>query len=416
MKFIHSLKNDLGRYLVAICFAGVPLLVEAGSVEVTARFRPDPANPMVNRFENTTTNSGYCVYFAVYCKNNNLFSLGMPLGGLPQTTGGKVLANHTDRREGAYLKVPSEWRTLTVSNDEDTEQLEVRISGVGGRVDLNAHVEDLTGGQGWHQLWSGRSWSFAPAPCVSTTSVAGLSYYAMFMWRVPENVGACAKTALFDIPTLHYRYLHFGYELRTPNPLKMATGIYRGSITYSVGPGMDFDIGNVIVPHDSQITIDFVLSVEHILKVEIPPGGNRIELLPQGGWQAWLQRNRRPERLFRDQTFNISASSQFKMKLECQFTEGNTCALQEPVSGRNVPLNIAVSLPGGMADDSGQAVNRRPLLLDGMGTERFEPKFYIARKPGTLHFEIGRDEVEKMLDGDNKTYSGNVTVVWDSEV
>jgi hypothetical protein len=418
MKLLRSLKNDLGRYAAAMFFAAVPLVVEAGSVEVTALFRPDPGNPMVNRFKNTTPSGGYCEHFWAHCQSNDLFSLLLPLGGFPQTTGVAVPANHPDPRQGAFLKVPSEWRQLTVTNEQgDIDDLEVRISGIGGRADHYANVVELTGGGNYEHLWSTGRWHNAPFPCMSGGGLNGTSYYVVFMWMVPENAGACATTALFDLPRFEYRYLFFGYELRTPNPLKMSSGTYRGSITYGVGPGMDFDLGDSVRAHDSSVTMDFVLSVEHTLKVEVPPGGNRIELLPQGGWQAWLQRNRKPERLFRDQTFNLSASSRFKMQLECQYSQGgNTCALYEPVSGHGVPLNISVSLPSGLTDATGQPVNRRPLLLDGSGTELFQPGFYVERKPGTLHFEIGREDVGEMLTGPGKNYRGNVTVVWDSEV
>ncbi|MNG16887.1 hypothetical protein D3C84_1008330 [compost metagenome] len=70
-----------------------------------------------------------------------------------------------------------------------------------------------------------------------------------------------------------------------------------------------------------------------------------------------------------------------------------------------------------MTDDSGQAVDRRPLRLDGSGTELFQPGHYVDRKPGALHFEVAREHVEQMLqDGKAKNWSGNVTVIWDSEV
>ena len=81
-----------------------------------------------------------------------------------------------------------------------------------------------------------------------------------------------------------------------------------------------------------------------------------------------------------------------------------------------MPLNISVTLPSGLTDASNQPVNRLPLLSDGSGTELFQPGHYVDRKPGALHFEISRDNVEQMLTGENKTYAGNVTVVWDSEV
>ena len=98
----------------------------------------------------------------------------------------------------------------------------------------------------------------------------------------------------------------------------MSGGQYTGSITYTMGPGGDYDFGDVMVPNKNALTFNFILSVEHDLKVDIPPGGNRIELLPEGGWQAWLNRGRAPARLYRDQTFRIAASSRFKMQLSAR--------------------------------------------------------------------------------------------------
>ncbi|MNG19959.1 hypothetical protein D3C84_1041750 [compost metagenome] len=82
-----------------------------------------------------------------------------------------------------------------------------------------------------------------------------------------------------------------------------------------------------------------------------------------------------------------------------------------------MPLNVSVTLPSGLTDAANQPVNRRPLLLDGSGTQLFQPGFYLDRRPGTLHFEVTRDQVEDMLKpGVARTYSGTVTVIWDSEV
>ncbi|MDP9784137.1 hypothetical protein J2W59_003983 [Pseudomonas fluorescens] len=215
---------------------------------------------------------------------------------------------------------------------------------------------------------------------------------------------------------MDYNYLDFAYELRTPNPLKMSSGQYTGSLTYSIGPGQDVDMGDVMIPNDSTLTLNFKLDVEHTLKIEVPPGGNRVDLEPQEGWQSWLNSGRKPTRLFRDQRFHISASSRFKMALECQYVSGNTCAISETDTGHAVPVDVGVSLPDGLTDAAGQPVNRRRLLRDGSGTELFQPGFYVDRRSGTLHFEVARNHVEDMLDSGAKAYSGNVTVIWDSEV
>lgn len=62
------------------------------------------------------------------------------------------------------------------------------------------------------------------------------------------------------------------YELITPDPLGMDIGHYSGSITYSIGPGGDFDFGDVMVPDDNQITFKFQLQVNHYLAVDFPRG------------------------------------------------------------------------------------------------------------------------------------------------
>ena len=80
------------------------------------------------------------------------------------------------------------------------------------------------------------------------------------------------------------------------------------------------------------------------------------------------------------------------------------------------PLWIS-SLPYGIVDAVGQPIDRRPLRLDGTGTHLLLSTHFVNRKPGTLHFEVTRDDVEGMLQpGVASTYEGNVTVIWDSEV
>jgi hypothetical protein len=47
----------------------------------------------------------------------------------------------------------------------------------------------------------------------------------------------------------------------------------------------------------------------------------------------------------------------------------------------------------------------------------FLPGFYVDRKPGTLHFDIPASVVGEMIrPGQQRQYSGRVTVIWDSEV
>jgi hypothetical protein len=405
--------RSTARLLGAILMLAAPV-ASAAVQEITATFRPDPGNPMLNKFTNTTPQSGVCPWhIPARCEALGIFSIRTD--DLTFKASGPLRINtvdpgNADPRQGVMFKVPSEWRRLEVVSDRGERQaVEMRIAGIGNRADVTAPAHAFNS-------WGPRKWSSPPAPC-QYVYATGNSKMALWFWIVPQGTDVCSISHLMEIPTLDYLLTEYAYELRTPNPLGMSTGQYRGSITYSVGPNKDFDFGDLMIPNDNQLTFNFTLDVEHTLKVEVPPGGNRVELLPQGGWQAWLQRNHRPERLFRDQTFNLSASSRFGMRLECQYTDGGeNCSIYEPSGGHAVPLNIAVTLPAGMTDGSGQPVNRRRLLRDGSGTEMFLPGYYIDRKAGTLHFEVGSKDVEEMLTGVNKTYRGNVTVVWDSEV
>ncbi|MEZ1316108.1 hypothetical protein QIW53_08795 [Pseudomonas fluorescens] len=416
MNVINRIQRST-RWLLtgALLGGGAVSPAHAAVQEITAVFRPDPSNPLSNKFINTTPESGVCPWHIPdRCKELGIFSIRT--NDINFTANKAIVAGHASERDGAMFKVPSAWRSVEVMHRDTGERqtVEMRIAGIGNRWDIRSPAIPST--HAWGNVYS--MWQSAPSPCLPTGYIANAPYhYTLWFWRVPENAGTCSRRAVADISALRYAIFEYAYELKTPNPLTMSSGQYTGSLSYSLGPHQDFDFGDVMIPNDSLLTFNMTLNVEHTLKVEIPPGGHRVELLPQGGWQAWLNQGRKPTRLFRDQTFNVSASSRFKMKLECQIPHGgNTCALREPNSGHSVPLNVSVSLPNGLVDAVGQPVNRRPLLLDGSGTELFQPGFYVDRKPAKLHFEIVREHVETMLTGDEKTYSGNVTVVWDSEV
>ncbi|RON18290.1 hypothetical protein BK660_20495 [Pseudomonas brassicacearum] len=413
----QSVRTLNGFALASLMCAVFALPVQAAVLEIEAVFEPDSSKPNKNVFVNMTPSEGFCRQVPQACEPYGLFSLGPRIAF---EANAPILANHADPRQGGMTRVPSEWREVRVTHESgDSKVLSIRIGGIGHEARVPRPVTELTGGGYWDQLWEGGGWVYAPSPCQGVGWYShGAQGYNSF-WRVPIGAGVCSKKALFDIPmSFRYLYFVFAYELRTPDPLNMVAGKYKGSITYSVGPHQDFDMGDVMIPDDNQLTLNFSLDVRHTLKVDIPPGGNRVELVPQGGWQAWLTQGRKPTRLFRDQTFNLSSSSRFKMSLDCQYsTDGNRCSVRDQASGHVVPLDVSLTLPTGLVDAAGQPVSRRPLRRDGSGTELFQPRFYVDRKPGTLHFEIAQDEVEEMINpGAARSYSGTVSVIWDSEV
>jgi hypothetical protein len=390
----------------------------AVSQEITARFTPDSGNPLRNEFVNTTPPSGYCASYPDECRANKMFSIRLPL----RFESARALQPNVDARNSAMLQVPTQWRALNVINNTtgETEKVEVRIAGLGSEYVLSHKTTELTGEtdyrEGHHALWNGGGWVYAPPPCrYSGVGSYGEKNYRFF-WKTPTD-GACVKATKFLIPEMSYSYLDFAYELRTPNPLGMSSGLYTGTLSYRVGPGGDFDMGDVMLPMDPDITLNFLLTVEHTLKVDIPPGGEKIQLTPQGGWQSWLYAGRKPVRLFRDQTFHISASTRFKMYIECESWASFSCVIKDATGKRPVELHVSVSLPNGLTDQAGQPVRHQRLLTGPGGAKVFQPGFYIDRAPGILHFEVPRGEVEWMLSEKVPSpYSGSVTVIWDSEV
>jgi hypothetical protein len=227
--------------------------------------------------------------------------------------------------------------------------------------------------------------------------------------------GFCSKKTTVNIPSMYFDTLDFAYELRTPNPLGMSSGLYTGSMGYSLGNGGDFDMGASFRPDDTSLTLDFVLDVQHTLKVDLPPGGNNVSLEPEGGWARWIDSGRKPTRIFRDQPFYISASSRFRVMLLCNSPGGNTCRLGSP-KGNTTEVQVSMSLPTGITHSGGNSAIRLPLRFnEWIGP--FQPGLYVDRKPGAIHFDMTPFAIDFLLrPGVNDRLRGNVTVIWDSDV
>ena len=128
-----------------------------------------------------------------------------------------------------------------------------------------------------------------------------------------------------------------------------------------------------------------------------------------------MNTRRIPNRLYRDQTFHISASSRFKMFLECN-TPGACYLFSNPATSA-AKMNISVSLPNGLTDTSGRPVVRQELLPSESSAVVFQPSMYVDNQQGTLHFEMDKASIDVILNRDReKHYSNTIVVVFDSEI
>lgn len=402
-------------YGVGLMVALLMPQAEAATREIRALFQPDPSQPGKNAFVNKTPNSGYCADYPAQCADNGMFSIRIPVRFNSTVP---IIPNNP-----LALRVPNDWRRLTVTNQDtqETETVEVRIIGIGSTYVLSDSAADLVGvpdiREGHQKLWTSSSWVYAPAPCL----YSGVGYYGPktygFFWKTPVEGGVCTKVAAYRIPSMGFDTLDFAYELRTPNPLGMSSGLYTGTMSYTIGfsAGDDFSMGFMMQPDDRSLTLDFVLDVQHTLKVDLPPGGDKVVLEPEGGWQRWIEGGHKPARIYRDQPFYISASSRFKVMLECEESfSSEACNLRSPTTGNRAYVNVKISLPPGF-ESNGAPITRR-VLRHRQWSASYQPTHYVDRKTGSLHFEMPKAMSDLLLKpGMNDTFIGTITVIWDSE-
>jgi hypothetical protein len=379
---------------------------------ITAEFVPSLDKPDNNVFTNTSHSGMLCTTMPALCD----FKKSLVIAGRSASQS-PFLANAPDPRQGWSIKTPAEWREITVrhTGTNETNKVELRMTGVGGRFQSTPEASYITGiqdPQAAHEaLWNGGGLGNAPAPCIGKYSeVVSLGSSVRFLWQTPV-ASACAKQSAFDIDKAYLYDLELLYELRTPTPLDMSAGTWESEISYSMGPGGDFDFGDNLLPAVSSLDIKISLSVAHHLRVVFPPSATRLALEPDGGWVPWLSRGRRPERIMRDQSFRFTTSGPVKMRIECQYDMNGNCGLDNAV-GHRVPVETRISLPDGMHELTGGPVSKR--LLTSLDDVAALANRYVADQTGQLHFEISRADVDAMLSFPDTTYSGDVTVVWDS--
>ena len=397
-----------GILLVFLTMAAQSVL--AAERSLTFVYSPDPANPASNSFVDTSAGPGYCP-----SGRRCVSGLGSP-GASP------ITASHATRREGVMFKLPSEWRDVQVTDGVDVKTVKFRLAGFGARVNL-PNVLTVTGSSSLaaahDALWVGNNWKIYTNSACSTASRSYNDTTARFefFWHAPGGSAApaeCGKISRFNISNVRYTGAVYSYEVQLPEPQSMASGVYQGSISYSFAPHGDIDYGDKLQYPDSVFTVNLNLTVNHMLVAKFPWGGHTLALRPEGGWMQWIQRGRRPEKLYIDQSFQFSTNNAFKMHLECQYPLGNRCGIQNG-SGHQVPVETRVTLPAGINDASGQPVNRQ--VLSAVDKQVFTPTRMVTDSKASLHFEVGRDEVREMTDNHpGSKYSGNVTVVWDSDI
>ncbi|EBP0972796.1 hypothetical protein LB58_19185 [Salmonella enterica] len=408
---------SLGLAMFFACSAAT-----AATMTISAMFSPSIDNVDNNKFTNTTPQGGYCNSWPERCTDGQV-SILLPFS-METTYALKALA---PKREGYLVKLPSAWRSVQVTNTDsgDTATVNFRASRYSGR--LNMGIDYNWGSTGGGTLaYPENSGSGGCSSGAGGTGLLGSTGWQEHAWSfgVASDAAGCYRISAKEHASIKWSRLSIGYELETPNPLAMNSGIYEGSYTFSIGPGGDFDFGDNIIASDTSLTINFILTVNHELKlssttssVSLQPcakGKFCSEEQGQANWERWMVNRITPELTGRS-TFNLSSSGEFMVYLECEQHLGSDCALRSNnTPSQLVSVQSLLSLPDNIVDKStGAAVVNRRLAIGKNLNQIFATKTYGIARSGSVDFLVGQNDVDTMLKTRPDTYSGAITVIFD---
>lgn len=393
-------------------------LITAATVNITARFTPSIDNPNDNKFVNTTPPGGYCESWPQYCdENKNIFSIATPL----TFRASYPIPANSEPRQSMYFRLPGAPRKIQVINRETghSANVEFRLTIFSARYSQS----------GDSNTWIGGSFDIPPSPCSKVANSWGLAQWYSFIWRWPGQDTACYKISSEEKnePTRIYN-VSFGYELTTPDPLKMESGVYEGSLRATVGPYADIDFGdNFLVENgNDSLTFNFALSVNHELKLTPDKPNPEVTLQPcspgkicteaEGmmNWERARITNITPQAMTGQTSFRLTSSGSFTVFLKCEFQSGEHCGIKSEKSAQVVPVTTLLTLENNVINNNGSNVERQRLYVGkNLSRNVFLTQSFGQERPGTIDFQINQNDINQMLTTRPDTYSGLVTVVFD---
>ncbi|MGK0603425.1 hypothetical protein [Yokenella regensburgei] len=415
------LRTLAGMTLLAVSAAGM-----AATVDITASFSPSMDRPENNAFTNTTPQSGYCSSHPQECKNGE-FSLDMGMFLTPS----KGLSVNDNARDSLYFRLPSTFRNIEMTNNESgtKEPLSFRVSTFSARYNAlkNHGVYD----------WKGVVFfSYPTGGCGYIAPGWGTNLFFEWLWKYPQGNPGCYNITSVDRPEGADKYitgvsrLSFGYEMVAPNPLKMEAGVYTGTLMLNVGPGGDIDFGDNFQASETELRLNFTLSVNHELKLTTTAENQAVSLQPctpgrvctedegQANWERWMVTRITPQLTGRS-NFSLSSSGAFTVYLECEQQSGPDCALRsDKMPSQTVPVQMLLTLPDNIVDNvTSSTVSKRRLQAGHDLTKNvFVTKTFGQNRAGSIDFLVGQKDVDTMLTTRPDTYRGAVTVIFDPKI
>lgn len=416
----HSVVRALaGMILLAGNTAGM-----AATLEIAASFTPS----MGNSFTNTTPQGAICDRWPALCPTG-VFTISLPFRLDPNADA--ILVADADVRDHVYFKGPVQ-KNVTVTNSETGEEQQVIFA----VTKYSGAVWNFTN-PGSINHWASSNYGIGSPQGGCTRgggAVASTNWY-YFLWAITDsaNPTGCYKRKInsdMSLSGTSIRDLSIGYTLITPNPLNMSSGLYTGSVTYSLGAGADIDFGNKWSPTDSELIVNFTLSVTHELKLTTTADDQAVSLQPctsgqicsadegLSNWERWMV-TRIPPQLTGRSNFSLSSSVEFTVYLECEQQSGTDCALRsDKESSQMVPVQTLLTLPDNIVDKfTGSTVSKRRLEAGRDLTKNiFSTKTYGDGRAGSIDFFVSPKNTGTMLTTRPDTYRGAVTVIFEPQI
>lgn len=417
---------NIFKYIIGQLILILSLNAYSGEINLTAKFVPSINNSSnEGKFENTTPNSGYCNHWGC---DKGKFSISVPFTAKLST---KIPA-FNQQRDGIYFGLPKTTRTITVQNVKTGENFDVqfRVSGFSARLNTNSDKKwlDKTGDK------SGTTSMLTPTDsggCGYGGNLWGNSAWQHFNWTAANNNRPCYKLSGIErtAPSLIYE-ISIGYELSSKESMVLVgSGIYQGTMKFTVGKNGDFDFGDNYKPSDSVLNMNLKLTVTHDLKIN--PVGNQKDVLLQPcergqtcstdqgekNWQRWMVSTITPV-LTGKNDFLISSSGAFAVYLQCQYSINGLCALKSNKKSQLVPIQSYISLPIGiqLQQSSGQVINYPIPIKKDTVNGVFVTNQLQTNQKGNFYFEVKQADVDTMLSTRPDAYKGVITAIFDPNI
>ncbi|MGL6460964.1 hypothetical protein HQ395_21850 [Aeromonas hydrophila] len=389
-------------WLIAGLLFGFPC--QAAVVKVTAEYKPAVYEADNGTFVSTTkcvkTSEGM---WLSSCRGS-VMSLDSLLFSLKTKVKRNVKKDFSSIKDSFVSLGSSGNKTMTVTSDKG-QQFSVLFK----PDKLGVHFDSIVNADDGWKIYN-TAFTNPKGGCrYLEREVAG--YINLTSWIVlwGDVGGKSCYTGLSVDGTSDIQAMFFGFKITPPSPLKMPNGIYTGSIILSVGQNKDIDLGNGVY-EDNQLIIELTLKVQHQIKVEFPPGGDKVVLQPPGGWHDWIYRGkaRIPPYLIAELPYRLWSSSDFNVWLNCQYAIGEVCMLNNERLGMQVRLDVIY------VNKSKEEIPLKHGVKKLFSASLRGP--YFINEERSIIFKVQEPVLALMMEYPGSTYKGNVTLIYDAAI